>query len=198
MVWCVLGFGKFNFNLSMFETLNWFKDSLFVAFITYLPAAIANMFPVIVPKGGMLKPLFFPVDFGRQLGGQRVFGEHKTFGGILAGIVGGVISAYLVFSLILGYFVWDLSIWYGVLSGAGALLGDLLKSFVKRRLKIKDGGVLPFFDQLDFILGATFFLVLGGFEISWEAFWLTIIFTPILHLGVNILAYKLGLKKVWW
>lgn len=81
--------------------------------------------------------------------------------------------------------------------GAGALIGDMVKSGVKRFLHIAPGR--PFFpwDQLDFILGATLF-VLPIMTIPLEVFFTALLLTPPLHLLVNVIAYWWGLKEVWW
>ncbi|HDJ22131.1 MAG TPA: CDP-archaeol synthase, partial [Candidatus Bathyarchaeota archaeon] len=42
----------------------------------------------------------------------------------------------------------------GVVQGVGAILGDLMSSFVKRRLDLEPGASAPLLDQLDFIVVA--------------------------------------------
>ena len=44
-----------------------------------------------------------------------------------------------------------------VLIPLGALLGDLTGAFIKRRLGIQPGGLLPIVDQIDFVVGAVVF-----------------------------------------
>jgi CDP-2,3-bis-(O-geranylgeranyl)-sn-glycerol synthase len=48
---------------------------------------------------------------------------------------------------------------YGFLSGMGALLGDAIKSFFKRRVNIKPGSTWFPFDQIDYIVGGILFLM---------------------------------------
>jgi CDP-2,3-bis-(O-geranylgeranyl)-sn-glycerol synthase len=177
------------------------------ALFLFLPAYLGNMMAVIFPKLGLFKSLDFPVDMGRKLRGEYLFGEHKTWRGVVAGIIGGIVAALLQY-LLYTFFVqsrWiflfplDLpaSLWWGFLLGLGALLGDLIKSFFKRRLHIKSGGIFFPFDQLDFIFGA---LLLGllYYRPPWQHILVVILFTPLFHFFVNVIAYKLRLKKVWW
>jgi len=76
-------------------------------------------------------------------------------------------------------------------------MGNLFNSFLKRRLGYPIGKSLPFIDQLDFIVGAIFayYLAFGFFP---DNSILIIILTLFLHPLSNMVAYKLGLKEVWW
>jgi len=77
------------------------------------------------------------------------------------------------------------------------LIGDSVKSFFKRRLGRKPGSAWFPFDQVDFILGACLFTwPFVGF--GWEVFVILLVVTPVLHFVVNVIAYFIGLKKVWW
>ncbi len=73
----------------------------------------------------------------------------------------------------------------------------LLGAFFKRRLKMKPGSPFPIVDQLDFVLGG---LLLGSFlfPISWTAILVVVLVTPPIHLGTNLGAHALGLKKTYW
>jgi CDP-2,3-bis-(O-geranylgeranyl)-sn-glycerol synthase len=59
----------------------------------FLPAYLANMSPVLI--GRRFGALAIPIDGGRTLWGKRILGDHKTWRGLLAGIVAGT----LVFEL---------------------------------------------------------------------------------------------------
>jgi CDP-2,3-bis-(O-geranylgeranyl)-sn-glycerol synthase len=85
----------------------------------------------------------------------------------------------------------------GFLMGVGAVLGDLLGAFLKRRLGIKPGDPLPIIDQLDFVFGALLFGSLV-FPLSLASVLLVVLVTPPIHLGTNYGAYLLGLKKTYW
>ena len=127
----------------------------------YLPAYLANMAPVLVR--GHCEWLARPMDGGRSWHGRRLLGDHKTWRGLLAGVVAGA-AAFAVqrwlwqrgvareFALI-EYGRFD-PLLPGALLGLGAGLGDALKSFFKRRVGIAPGASWVGFDQLDFMVGA--------------------------------------------
>ena len=81
----------------------------------------------------------------------------------------------------------------------GTMLGDALGSFIKRRMKIKQGQ--PFL--LDTFLFVVFALVLA-YPFTLPSFYnsenilFILVVTLILHPMFNIIANKLGLKKVPW
>ena len=86
--------------------------------------------------------------------------DRGLFVGILAGIITAGIQALLFFKT--DFFKANTLIDYkkvnfillGALMGGGALIGDLVKSFVKRRLNVPPGKPWFPWDQLDWIVGA--------------------------------------------
>jgi CDP-2,3-bis-(O-geranylgeranyl)-sn-glycerol synthase len=79
------------------------------------------------------------------------------------------------------------------------LFGDLTGAFIKRRVGIPPGGLLPIIDQVDFIIGA----ILFSFPLSLQFMSLNLIITvlimtPPMHILTNFAAYKIGLKKHPW
>ncbi|MFW6024908.1 MAG: CDP-2,3-bis-(O-geranylgeranyl)-sn-glycerol synthase [Candidatus Woesearchaeota archaeon] len=167
-----------------------------------LPIYFANMIPVIIKD---IKLLDTPVDLGKKLYGNYIFGRTKTIRGILFGTLGGIfiliiqklLYQYPYFSSIsiIDYSKISVII-LGFSMGFGAIFGDLVESFIKRRLNYPSGKSFFPYDQIDFILGAMFFTY---FFLPNLFYWgLIILVTPILHLGVNIIAYKLKLKNEPW
>ena len=149
------------------------------------PSYVANAAPLLFGGGARL-------DRGRNfIDGQPILGSHKTVRGFLAGIVAGSVIG-IVESLVDGSFPLA-----GFMIALGAVLGDLLGAFLKRRLRIKPGNPLPIVDQLDFVLGG---LIFGSFffSMSWTAVLLVVLVTPPIHLGTNFGAYLLGIKKTYW
>lgn len=160
----------------------------------FLPAYFANMAPVLlrwIPFLG--KPIH-----------SRLFGEHKTWRGLIV----APLAAVLIFSLqkiayrqdftslaLIDYD--DFSLLYGFLLGLGAILGDLVKSYFKRRAKIKPGERWLFWDQLDFVFGA---LILSGFVYvpAAEVALIIVVFTPFLHIATNHLGFWLKIRKEKW
>jgi hypothetical protein len=80
-----------------------------------------------------------PLDFGLHWrDGERLFGAHKTWRGLAGAVVGSSLVGWLA----------GLSPGVGAAFGALAMAGDLLSSFVKRRLRLKPGHDVPGLDQL--------------------------------------------------
>jgi CDP-2,3-bis-(O-geranylgeranyl)-sn-glycerol synthase len=157
------------------------------------PAYCANATPVLA--GGGTK-----MDFGRNfVDGKRIFGNNKTFRGFFFGWGVGLLVG-LVEGFIFGFN--NYPVLFSVLTPLGALLGDLTGAFIKRRLSIAPGGLLPIVDQIDFVVGAVVFALPLAFiswqGLSWEVIFTVLLITPPIHLFTNFLAYKLKLKKHPW
>ncbi len=170
------------------------------AYVIYfmLPAYLANA-TALAFGGGK------PLDFGRNFtDGRRIFGDGVTWRGTiigtaigtLIGLIQGIVSIMGLLPVAIPGDVIQ-GILLGFCLGAGALIGDACGSFLKRRMKIERGRPTPFLDQLDFVVGALIFasivVVLPFYMII-----LVIIISIFLHLSANIIAYLLGLKKVWY
>ena len=161
------------------------EGTLVTALLFIGPSYVANAAPLVFGGGR-------PLDGGRNfVDGERILGSHKTVRGLFAGIIAGSLiglgESLVEPSLLLAGFMISL----------GAVLGDLLGAFVKRRLKMKPGTPFLVLDQLDFVLGG---LVLGSFlfPMSWTSILVVVLVTPPIHLGTNFGAYLLGIKKTYW
>lgn len=149
------------------------------------PAYCANGAPVIGGGGRAL-------DFGKNFfDGKRIFGTNKTFRGFFFGLVIGAGVGFVEFLL------FNYPFWFCLLSPLGALLGDLTGAFLKRRLGISPGGLLPIVDQVDFVVGALIFCYPLGI-LTWQLALIVLVITPPIHLFTNFIAYKLKLKKNPW
>ena len=183
-----------------------------------LPAYLSNMLPVVVGGGK-------PIDGGRLWrDGKRILGPGKTWRGLLlapllAAVLTGVLR-WLVTDTRWGdladWSTWGPPLWWFVIAyalGLGALVGDAVKSFFKRRTGRDRGERWLGFDQLDFVVGSILFclvastlLWLAGLvrphfffeEFTWPRLLVLLLLTPALHLGVNWIGHKLGLKQVPW
>jgi CDP-2,3-bis-(O-geranylgeranyl)-sn-glycerol synthase len=86
---------------------------------------------------------------------------------------------------------------FGFVLSLGALFGDLAGAFVKRRLGLAPGDLLPVIDQVDFIIGAILFSFFI-FPFSPELIVAVLIITPPIHILTNFAAHKMGLKNRPW
>lgn len=160
------------------------------------PAYVANAVPVLAGGGPKM-------DFGKNfIDGKRIFGDNKTFRGFFFGwLIGGLVAAADAVVFNNTYLFYNLSvltvILFCILTPLGALVGDLMGAFVKRRMGIKPGGLLPVVDQIDFVVGAVAFAIPLAM-IGWEIAVTVLLITPPIHLITNYVASKLKLKKNPW
>jgi CDP-2,3-bis-(O-geranylgeranyl)-sn-glycerol synthase len=186
------------------------------AFWIVIPVYVANASAVIVGGGT-------PIDFGKTWrDGRRILGDGKTWRGLFSGtflgmttgfglaVAASYISAseydYLRLTNFEGFPMMILILFSLCF---GALLGDVIESFFKRRVG-KDRGQdwIPF-DQLDFLVGALCFsFALSGLlyffhltDQSWFfqniTVWhilILLVVTPFIHITTNILFKKIRKK----
>lgn len=186
------------------------------AFWIIIPVYVANASAVIVGGGT-------PIDFGKNWkDGRRILGDGKTWRGLCSGTFLGMTAGFglTVAASYLSTTEYDsfhltnfegfpLMILILFALCFGALLGDLIESFFKRRIG-KDRGQdwIPF-DQLDFLIGAlgVGFLIsellyfLHITDHSWFFSNLTIwhivvllVITPFIHISANVLFRKIRKK----
>jgi CDP-2,3-bis-(O-geranylgeranyl)-sn-glycerol synthase len=180
---------------------------LWVLLPTYVANAIATL-----PRGR--GP---PMDFGRiwRRDGRRVLGPSKSWSGFLTGALGampvGLLEAWLILIAppnlaIVPRFGPTVAAAVPVVAllTFGAMGGDALGSFVKRRLDRPSGARTYLLDQLPFVLvpilvGLLLFpwLFVPAF-VSWQAVIWVAVFTLGLHAAFNWVGYWAGLKKVPW
>jgi CDP-2,3-bis-(O-geranylgeranyl)-sn-glycerol synthase len=110
-------------------------DELITALLLLLAA---NSGPVLAERL-LGQQLDWPIDAGRTfLDGQRLFGRSKTWRGLLASLLAAsAVAAALGHSVSLG-------IEFAIL----AMVGDLMSSFIKRRIRLESSHNAPVLDQL--------------------------------------------------
>ncbi len=164
--------------------------------VVYLPPMAANGAPVVF----MHKRRGRPLDFGlKWIDGRRLLGDGKTIEGALIYMATGVVVSSII-SLILYNNIYIKVIVTGAVASAGALMGDIVESFLKRRIGLPRGAPLPLADQLDFYIGANLALLACNYCIKpvLSSYVAGVVLIPILHVVTNKLAFKLGFKKVPW
>jgi CDP-2,3-bis-(O-geranylgeranyl)-sn-glycerol synthase len=159
------------------------------------PAYIANGSPPFLIK---LKK--HPLDFGKKWKGERILGEGKTIEGFIFASVMGLVAGYLEL-LILPFFNYNNFLNIPLIGfffiGVGAMVGDAIGSFIKRRMKLKRGENAGLLDMLDFIIGSFIFAYFFTQYSVWT-FLIALVITPIVHRGANIIGYRIGVKKEPW
>ncbi len=182
---------------------------LLLGFWYIFPAYIANGFAVF----GRLIKSKHSIDGGRLfIDERRILGPGKTWEGFFCGLTSGflfgilqVLAAPFLLALIEQYLVLPpelypivlLSVPLVFLVALGALVGDLIGSFIKRRLNIARGRPAPVIDQLDFLVAAMIFGILITPLPFIIALFLLIV-TPLIHLLANVVGYLLRVKDVPW
>lgn len=164
-----------------------------------LPAGLAN---IAASLSRFTKIPATPVDFGKTWRGKPIFGANKTWRGLAAGaIIGQAVYTVQIYLYRFDFFQHLSMLNYtkhlfflGAMLGLGALLGDLVKSFFKRRAHIPSGKSWLPFDQIDYTIGAiglSSFIYFPG----WPKFFFLIVFGFVLHILFNLIAYMLRLQK---
>jgi len=157
--------------------LTWLAETIYV----YLPAYIANATPVVLGGGGAL-------DRGRNwIDGKPLFGDHKTIRGTISGLAAGFLVGLAQ----------NLPV-QGALLSIGAIGGDLVVSFAKRRMDLKPGALLPIFDQMGFIVLAVILVSFLEQAPTWDQAVGILIATLPIHYLSNVIAWTLKLKSNPW
>jgi len=172
----------------------------------FLPAYFVNMIPPLVRRANLFNFLDKPVDFEKKFLGKPFLGAHKTWRGVICGIILGMLVVWLQVWLygfpsvkeisFIDYY--QANIWlFGLLISTGAVFGDLLFAFIKRRFNIEPGGMFMPFDQTNYVFGAAIFLTFF-LKINIMV-WVTLfILTFLLHVIINRIGYLLGVHKNKW
>jgi CDP-2,3-bis-(O-geranylgeranyl)-sn-glycerol synthase len=159
------------------SAIYWMLETIYI----YLPAYIANATPVLLGGGP-------PIDGGRTwVDDQPLFGDHKTVRGTFSGIIVGIAIGILQMQPL-----------RGVLLSVGAIGGDIIVSFIKRRIKLKPGAMFPIADQMGFIVFAVLLVSLVQPSPTWERAVAILIATLPIHYLTNVIAWILKLKRNPW
>ena len=159
------------------SAIYWMLETIYI----YLPAYIANATPVLLGGGP-------PLDGGRTwVDDQPLFGDHKTIRGTFSGIIVGIALGILQMQPL-----------RGVLLSVGAIGGDIVISFIKRRIKLKPGAMFPIADQMGFIVFAVLLVSLVQPSPTWERAVAILVATLPIHYLTNVIAWALKLKRNPW
>jgi len=167
-----------------------------------LPAYVPNNVAVLAGGGK-------PIDGGQTMGDRRILGDGKTRRGTVVGTAAGTAVALGLTEIaptvseVIGVQLPTFSVTVGLGLAFGAMLGDIMASFLKRRTGRERGASFPGLDQLDFVVGAL--ACVWVLAPAWTARTFTapvlvavLVLTPLLHVVTNVGAYALGLKDEPW
>ena len=173
-------------------------------FLIFLPAFLANASPVVAKNIPGIRRLSWPIN-------AKLLGKNKTVRGLVTGIIVGILTGIILYLLRYGFIEYlpsytDIYNLYSSLIGAiivggilatGALVGDIVKSFVKRRLGKKPGTMFQPWDGIDYMVGAMIF-ILPWYQVSFFECLFLLIAWPLLSLLMNTIAYSIGWKECWY
>ncbi|MCT9094591.1 CDP-2,3-bis-(O-geranylgeranyl)-sn-glycerol synthase [Haloarchaeobius sp. HME9146] len=173
-----------------------------LAFWAMLPAYVPNNAAVLVGGGP-------PIDGGRTWKGRRLLGDGKSWRGTIGGTLAGMALAFGLsaiadpMSVAVGVTLPTFPLVVAFTLSFGAMLGDIVASFLKRRTGRERGAAFPGLDQLDFVVASLVLTALAAPAWFGEVFTLPVlavvlVLTPLLHLGTNGIAYVLHLKEEPW
>ena len=177
------------------------------------PLLLAALVQGLCIKYDLLSQLKRPLDFNRHFRGKRIFGDHKTWRGLLINVAFCTLGTTVQTLLQNGDYVppWLLLVNYrkdgylvGILLGAGMTAGELPNSFLKRQLDTppgkRKGGFLGaaffLFDQVDLTMGIWIFLFVLIRPSLWLVLW-SFALTLVLHLTISAVGYLLGMRKTF-
>lgn len=127
----------------------------------------------------------WPLDGGRVLAdGQRLFGTTKTWRGLLAAVLMTGSGALLL----------GVPAAVGALIGLLAMAGDLLSSFIKRRLGRPSSSMMLGLDQVPEAL-LPLLAVREAFALGAPAIVVTVIAFLLLDLLLSQVLYRLGIRQ---
>jgi CDP-2,3-bis-(O-geranylgeranyl)-sn-glycerol synthase len=129
--------------------------------------------------------LLHPVDGGHLwCDGRPLLGPRKTLVGLAVAVFTG---------LLLGW-AFGLGWQVGLLMGGGAMLGDLISSFAKRRLKLPPSGQAPGLDQIPESL-LPLLAVRNLLHLGWSEILLVVLAFVLLDSLISPLLYRLRIRN---
>ena len=179
------------------------------AFWLLSPILLAAAVHGIVLRFDLLRVLKRPMDFGLTLGGVRLFGDNKTWRAFVvavivcatAVVVQRIVAPHLPARLISDHGAVPAPV-LGALIGAGAILGELPNSFIKRRAGVAPGStargsiavVFYLLDQVDLVI-VTWPLIWPVVDADWRMVVASFALAATLHPLVSLAGYISGARK---
>lgn len=153
-----------------------------------ITAGTANMIPPLMAK--VWPKWKSPVDGGKTFKEVRILGDHKTWRGLVTGIIG----AEIIFLVMTKLVILDLPWWFGGILGFGVLGGDMIKSFFKRQCRVPAGKSWFPWDQIDWVLGLIV-IAMGWKLLNIEEILILLTIGLLLHLLVKVIGFWLRVNE---
>ena len=178
-------------------------------YMTLLGPILAGVVNSIFCKLNIFNSLKKPLDFNKKIKGKRIFGDNKTWKGLIGYIFFNIIFMVLVSIIYKAFNIENLNFFYinhkntliynilvGALLGLFYALFELPNSFMKRRLDIEPGKTIKgpkkyffiFLDQADSVFGVAL-VVWMFYPIGIKVYLLYILVGAVTHLLINMLLY---------
>ena len=127
----------------------------------------------------------YPLDAGKILNDHYpVFGLSKTWRGVFASVIFTIIAASLL----------DYGLVFGVMVSVLAMTGDLLSSFIKRRLKMQPSRMAPFLDQIPESLFPALYMM-QVLSLAWMDVLFIVMLFIVFELVLSKILYRLGIRQ---
>lgn len=176
----------------------------------FAPLLLAAALSATVLRWNLLPRWAVPIDGGRLFRGRRVFGDSKTWRGVLVAVVGCIAGVWLqknAFATLaeeaslLPYRKIGV-LGFGAAMGIAAMAGELPNSFVKRQLGIAPGatasGALSVlfyvWDQVDLLMFTWPVLMFWLRPSVWNVIG-SVFLALVLHPMLSVVGYWLGARK---
>ena len=183
--------------------------------LTMLVVVIGGILDHCCIKTNFFQKHKYPIDFKKEIRGKRIFGDNKTWIGLISMIISCIVAT-VIYGIVLKYLGIEkysdiyihrdntllYNIFLGFMIGLIYELCELPNSFLKRQFDIKPGlsgkgfiGKLFFIiDQIDSMIGLSLVLYFIS-HISIQKTIIYIICGGIMHCIVDISLYYAGLRK---
>lgn len=157
---------------------------MLISLTLFVMLVLANGAPVVAAKV-LRKRWSAPVDAGLHgFDGRPLLGKSKTWRGVVSGAL-----CCALFALAAGY-----GFLFGLLFGLLALAGDLLSSFIKRRVGLESSARMPWLDQVPEAAFPVLLAMGCGLVNAWAALFIVVFFT-LSNMWISPLLYRLGIRR---
>jgi hypothetical protein len=145
---------------------------------------VANASPIIVSRL-LGKRLNYPIDFNFKLAdGFPLLGATKTWRGLMAA---------LIITATIGW-IFSYPIMVGINIAVAAMLGDMLSSFIKRRLKKSSSTRVLLLDQLPECL-LPLLIMQKEFHLTWQMMIIVSALFLMIEIMLSTVIHKLNINR---